>query len=181
MTEHCIVGVFRTLEDAKAAIRGLEQLHISPEKISLVAHSVQRELPNKQPLKPGDDTERTAAKGAGLGGLVGLLLGAPLLMIPGVGPVLLAGPLATGITGAIVGGFLGAMRGWGVHHDHVIDYEQKVKKGFTLVVVNGTPDMLAEAKKMMHSAEAQEVHLHEPDSADAPHIDDRPINAPLPR
>ena len=182
MTEHCAVAIYRTMEEAQTALGVLDEARIPRENVSMVVHSVSRELPDKEAIQPGDDAERSAAKGAGLGGLVGILAGAPLLLIPGIGPVLFAGPLAAGITGAIVGGFLGSMRGWGVHHDHVRDYEEKVKEGHPLIVVNGSPEIVAEARTLMLKTDAMEVHLHETDSNDARHIDDRPghVSARLP-
>jgi hypothetical protein len=121
-------------------------------------------------MSRGDISERTAIGGAALGGLMGFLLASPLLMIPGLGPVLIAGPIAAGMTGAIVGGFLGGMAGWGVHADRIQEYEEKVRAGSALVVVSGEPDDVATAKQILEETEAQEVHLHAT-SADAREID----------
>src|SRR5262245_46874464 len=110
-----VVAVFESLDQAKDAVRALEQAGFPHEQVSLVSRSVKKELPReKDVLEKDDQAAPDARTGATLGGLVGLLLGAPLLTIPGVGLVLLAGPIATAITGAIVGGFLGSMAGWGV-------------------------------------------------------------------
>jgi hypothetical protein len=66
------------------------------------------------------------------------------------------------------------MRGWGVHTDHVAEYERKVQSGRLLVVVNGSPDEVALAKDLLDDTNAEEVNLHVRNSADAPEIDDWP-------
>jgi hypothetical protein len=158
------------MDQARTAIRELEEARIPPNQVSLASYHV----PRDKNLKYGDNTEQNAARGAGVGGLVGLLVGAPLLAIPGIGPVLLAGPLATGMTGAIVGGFLGSMIGWGVHSDHIREYEDLVKQGALLVVVNGDPIQLAAASRILEATDATQVRVHAKESSDSPEVDDRP-------
>ena len=174
MHEQCVVGVYSTFADATATLQALEAANHPADQVSFVAHSVTDEVPREEELQFGDDTGKGVAKGASAGGLLGLLLGAPLLAIPGIGPALLAGPLATGMTGAIVGGFLGAMGGWGVHTDHVRQNEDEVRKGKLLIVASGDPRQVAEAKRILDASHAEEVHLHAATSADAHHVDDRP-------
>ncbi|MEZ6097782.1 MAG: general stress protein [Pirellulaceae bacterium] len=172
MSNHCVVAVYESFDEAKQAVQALEKSDFPSEQVSLVTHSVPEEVLQEEVLQYGDETEKDAVKGAGVGGLLGLLLGTPLLMIPGIGPVLIAGPLAAGLTGAIVGGLLGAMAGWGVHEDHVQQYEQEVKDGKLLVVANGDPRHTAEAQRVLREMNAEDIHLHAPISADAPEVDD---------
>lgn len=166
MYHECVVAVYDSWQPAREAVRALEADAYPEEQISLVTHSVTAEVPREDALQYGDETENTAAKGAGIGGLVGALLGAPLLTIPGIGPLLIAGPLATSITGAIVGGFLGAMGGWGIHEDHVRQYEELVRDGKILVVAHGDPEEIATAKRILDETPAEEVHVHTETSAD---------------
>lgn len=172
MSNHCVVAVYESFDQARESVQALEKSDFPSDQVSLVTHSVSDEVLQEDVLQYGDETEKDAAKGAGVGGLLGLLLGTPLLMIPGVGPVLIAGPLAAGLTGAIVGGFLGAMAGWGVHEDGVQQYEQQVKQGKLLVVANGDPKQTAEAQRVLRETNVEDIHLHAPTSADAPEVDD---------
>jgi hypothetical protein len=169
----CVVAVYADFEEAKAAVRHIESNDIPHRCVSLVRHSVKAEVPDEEELDYGDKSETYAAKGAGAGGLLGLLLGAPIIAIPGIGPVLLAGPIATGMVGAIVGGFLGAMSGWGVARDRISKYEQLVREGKTLIVVHGEPDEVARAKELLQDTEAERVRLYASTSVDDPSIDDR--------
>jgi hypothetical protein len=98
--------------------------------------------------------------------LLGLLLGSPVLAVSGLGAFIIAGPIGLGLAGAIVGGFLGAMSGWGVHEDHIRRYEAKVAQGDRLVIATGDPKMVALAAQTLQQTEPREMHLHAKDSAD---------------
>lgn len=173
MNEHCVVAIYRSLDSAKEALRALDIAGIPRERVSMVTHSVDQQIPAEEALQTGDQAESNAAAAAGVGSAVGLLLGAPLLAIPGIGPVLWAGPIAMSLTGALVGGFLGAMSGWGVHADHIRQYEQEVKDGNMLVVVNSDPQVVARAKNILDETDARSVHLHIPTADESPEVDDR--------
>jgi hypothetical protein len=157
-----VVAVYESLDQAKDAVRALEQAGFPPEQVSLVTRSLRREMPGDEErvVEKDDKAETDARQGAALGGLVGLLLGAPLLMIPGVGAVLLAGPIATALTGAIVGGFLGSMAGWGVPEDAIDEYQQRVREGEVLVIAHGDPLTIARADRLLQATSAREVKLH---------------------
>lgn len=172
MSEQCVVAVYDEFAKASAAVQTLERSDFPSDQVSMATGSLPPEMKVEQALKYGDQTTADSVKGAGIGGLIGMLLGTPLLLIPGVGPLLLAGPAFTAATGAIVGGFLGAMTGWGVHEDHLAGYEQAVRDGKILVVAGGDPEQVAEAKSVLESTEADNVYLHAKDSADSPEIDD---------
>jgi hypothetical protein len=167
MSQDCVVAVYESFAKAKEAVQALENSTFPSEQVSFVTHSVTEELPQEDSLQYGDKTERNAARGAGVGGLIGMLLGTPLVTVGGLGAVLIAGPIATGLAGAIVGGLLGAMTGWGVHADHVHRYEKKVSEGALLVVANGDPQQVAEATKVLQQTDADEIHLHAETSADS--------------
>lgn len=167
MSHECVVAIYESFEKAKDAILALERANVPHDQVSFVTHSVDQEVPDEKAVEYGDETEHHAAAGAGMGGLLGLLLGTPLLTVGGVGAMLIAGPVATGLLGAIVGGFLGAMTGWGVHTDHVRQYEDKVTAGALLVVVNGNPRQVADAEGVLQKTDSLEVHRHAETSADS--------------
>ena len=165
MSRDCVVAVYESFEHAKEAVHALEAAEFPSEGISLVVNDVEAEVPNTKPMQYGDDTPKDVAKGAGTGGALGLLVGATMLAIPGIGPIFIAGPLAVGLTGTVVGGFLGAMTGWGVHEDHVAAYEDRVREGAFLVVASGNPDETADAQRVLRDTDAESVDLHARTSA----------------
>lgn len=167
---HCVVGVFDDFDQTRAAIQALEASDFPAAQVSLATHRLPGDAPPHDLLNSGDETESQAGRGAGVGALVGLLLGTPLLLVPGLGQVLIAGPLLAGLTGGIVGGLLGSMTGWGVHEDHVKRYEALLREGKFLVIAHGDPREIAVAQQVLQDAPAAEIVLHAPDSADAPEI-----------
>lgn len=166
MSQECVVAVYESFAQARDAVQALEKARFPSDQVSFVTHSVENEVPGEDLPQYGDKARRNAAKGAGMGGLLGTLLGTPLVTVTGIGAILIAGPVAMGLTGAIVGGFLGAMSGWGVSAGHVRRYEEKVKEGALLVIVNGAPQDVARAEKILQQSEAEAVHLHARTSAD---------------
>ncbi len=172
----CVVAVFDEVAAAKAAVMARERSGFAERQVSLVTHAVKEDIPLHQEaeLEFGDEGVKNAMKGAGLGGLFGTLIGSPLLLVAGLGAAVIAGPLALAATGAVIGGFLGGMSGWGVHTDHLEEYEERVRAGKVLVIVSGDADNVADAERILTGTEAVEVRTHAETDADSPEIDDRP-------
>jgi uncharacterized membrane protein len=132
-----ITKVYDRYEQARQAVNALEAEGIPPADISLVA--------NKQVSDKHADVDdaSSAAKGAGIGAVVGgtagLLTGLGLLAIPGLGPVVAVGWLATTALGAVAGGatggIVGALVDSGVSEDHAHVYSEAVRRGGTLLSV----------------------------------------------
>jgi hypothetical protein len=105
----------------------------------------------------GDCAKAGAKTGACFGGIFGLLVGAAFLILPGVGPIVVAGPLAAAIVaglegalaGTAIGSLAGALIGWGIPHERALKYETQVKGGKFLVVVHGTDEVVARARELL--------------------------------
>ncbi|WDI41803.1 hypothetical protein [Bremerella sp. P1] len=167
MSRHCTVAVFDDFSAAQEAVHKLDESTFPSDQVSLVANSVHQDLQSTNILQYGDESQKDAAFGAGVGGLLGFFMAAPLLTIPGFGLMLIAGPITAGFTGAIVGGLLGSMLGWGVHEDHVAEYEDEVRQGAFLVVANGDPFDVDFAKQVLDQTNARSVAMHVRESADS--------------
>jgi hypothetical protein len=165
MQQDSVVGVFKSVSDAKQCVARLEDEGWGSH-VSLITRGKESELDATNPLDQGDQMEKSAALGAAAGSALGLLAGTALFIIPGIGPVVFAGAMASGITGGLVGGIVGAMSGWGVKENHVREYERELQAGKTLVLVSGDPLKLAEAKSVMDESAAERVTLHA-ESADS--------------
>ncbi len=116
------------------------------------------------------DTLKAGAKGgAWFGGLFGVLVGARFLWIPGVGPLLVAGPLAAvllggvegAVAGAAFGGLLGGLAGWGVSKKHILKYEEQLKAGNYLVVAHGDGEEIDDARSIMDATETTDLDVHD--------------------
>jgi len=159
-TQETVVAVFRSMGDARAAIESLQREGWNQKDVSLITRGKESELDATGPLDQGDQMEKSALVGAAAGATLGLLAGSALLIVPGIGPVVFAGAMASGITGGLVGGLVGAMSGWGVKENHVREYEQELRDGKTLLVVTGDPRRLAEAQSVLEDTQAERVVLH---------------------
>src|SRR5687767_2018173 len=110
-----IVGLYDNLSDAHETVQDLVDAGIARDDISLIASDANNEY--SPYLESGTEAEEGAVEGAVtggvVGGLAGLLLGLGAFAIPGVGPIIGAGPLAAALTGAAIGaaggGLLGAL------------------------------------------------------------------------
>ncbi len=146
-----VVGLFDSMQDAQGAVQELRSQGFTADDISIVANNSSGEY------GVGDgDGGSEAAEGAGagatggavLGGLGGLLVGLGALAIPGIGPVVAAGTLATtlGTTlagaglGAAAGGLVGALVGAGIPEEDAGVYAEGVRRGGALVTVQAATD-----------------------------------------
>ena len=143
------VGVFQDRARADAAVDELRDLGWNREDISIVAQGREGEERFRGWDDADDDRgagERdvSAGEGAAVGGLTGLLIGAGLMLIPGVGPIFAVGPLAAGLAGAVTGAAAGALTGGiaaglidlGVPEEEARHYERRVGEGAYLVSVH---------------------------------------------
>jgi hypothetical protein len=106
--------------------------------------------------------------GAFWGGFWGLLFGSALFAIPGLGPILVAGPLVAwiiaGLEGTVVVGGVSAVGAGlvsiGIPKDSVLKYEVALKTDKFLLVVHGTPDNVEKAKNIIGGTEHINFTVH---------------------
>ena len=155
--------------EAEIAIRELHKAGFDMKKLSIVAKQHHSE---EHVIGYYNTTYRMkywGKQGAFWGGIWGLLLGAAFFAIPGVGPVLVAGPLVTWIVGAlegaiVVGGVsaLGAgLCSIGIPKDSVLKYETAIKGDKFLVLAHGTADEVTRAQDIIRTTHPSEVASHE--------------------
>jgi len=137
-----VIGVYDNGDDAVRAVEDLKAQGYDRNDISIVAKD--RDEVDAVNAETGTKTEEGLAAGAAtggiLGGATGLLAGVGALAIPGIGPILAAGPIAAMLTGAVVGagtgGLAGALIGMGIPEDEANQYERDVKEGKLLVLLD---------------------------------------------
>ncbi|HZG69898.1 MAG TPA: general stress protein [Chondromyces sp.] len=145
--EKRIVGVYNTQDEAIAAIEDLKRQGYASEDISVLSKNEEQVdyVAEQTDTKAEEGAATGAATGGLLGGLTGVLAGAGALAIPGIGPIVAAGPIAAGLTGAAAGagagGLAGALIGMGIPEDDAETYESYVKEGKILVLVDRNPNL----------------------------------------
>ncbi|GIO86314.1 hypothetical protein J25TS5_32460 [Paenibacillus faecis] len=142
MAKNKIVGVFASERDASEAIMDLRGLGYKPEEISVIGKNKEdiRDIHEETGTKAPEGIAAGAATGGLLGGVAGLLAGLGALAIPGIGPIVAAGPIAATLTGAAVGagtgGLVGGLVGLGIPEEEAEEYDAFVKHGRILVMVD---------------------------------------------
>lgn len=140
---HTIAALFKDSKIAGNAVAELKEKGYT-DNVSVVARDKDSNEANthqvKEDVKEGGITG--AVTGGVLGALFGLLAGTTTLILPGIGPLLAVGPIATSLsalgaaTGAVLGGLAGALIDAGISKDQAQKFEEAVKRGEILVLVN---------------------------------------------
>jgi uncharacterized membrane protein len=137
-----IVGVFYTEHEASRAIEDLKDHGFLTEDISVIARNKRdvEAINDETGSKAPEGMASGAATGGILGGVTGLLAGIGALAIPGIGPIIAAGPIAATLTGVAVGagtgGLVGGLIGLGIPEDEAEAYDNDVDEGRILVMVD---------------------------------------------
>jgi hypothetical protein len=134
-------------------------------QLSIVAKDLQSEIHINGFVTTGEIAGRSAATGAWVGGLFGVLAGTALLFVPGAGPLIVLGPLAGAAVGAaegaLVGGGLGAILGHFVEERHIPKYQELVRAGDYLLVAYGTEQDVQRAEQILNDTVATDVQRHD--------------------
>jgi hypothetical protein len=158
------IGLFDTNHDAEHAMQMLERKGFEAKDISVTVRKTQVDTTASGETMAGEGLQTGTLTGMVAGGLMGFFVGAGLLIIPGIGPVLAVGPLAAGLAsgsalvgaaagaglGAFSGGLIGVLSGLGVPNDHAQVYSEGVRRGGVLVAVHTDELRLNTAATILH-------------------------------
>jgi hypothetical protein len=130
-----------------------------------------RQIGTEKATKAPEGAAAGASSGAVLGGALGLLAGIGALAIPGVGPLIAAGPIVAALAGVgvggAVGGFTGALIGLGIPEYEAKRYGGRMQKGAILLSVHcETSDDVKRAKDLMRGTGAEDISSTGESSAD---------------
>jgi hypothetical protein len=122
------------------------------------------EFSHEKNTKAPEGAVTGAATGGVLGGALGLLVGIGALAIPGVGPLIAAGPLLAALSGAAagatVGGITGGLIGLGIPELEAKRYENRLAEGNILIsVLANTGDQVDRAKEILKKAGAEDISV----------------------
>ncbi len=163
-----VVAIYETHSQAEEAVKELQRSGFDMKKMSIVGKDYHTDEHVVGYYNAGDRMKYWGKQGAFWGGIWGMLFGAAFFAIPGIGPVLVAGPLVAWIIGAlegavVVGGLsaLGAgLYSIGIPKNSVVKYELALKSDKFLLLAHGTADEVAKAKDIMQTTHPVEVAVH---------------------
>lgn len=164
-----IVEIFDTHLQAEEAVKALQGAGVDMKSLSIVAKGSHSEEQVIGYYNADDRIKYWGKVGAFWGAAWGLLFGSALFAVPGMGPILVAGPLVgwiiAALEGAMVGGGVSAIGAGlvsiGIPKDSVIKYEVALKSDKFLLVVHGTQEAVYAARIILDGtdSELQEAHV----------------------
>ena len=175
-----VIGIVETRAQAESIVQELQRIpQISASDISVLLPDAQgtRDFAHEEHTKAPEGAATGAGAGSVLGGTLGLLAGIGALAIPGVGPLIAAGPVLAALSGAAagaaVGGLTGALVGLGIPEVEAKAYEGKIRGGNILIAVH------TESREAKNAAEEilKETGAHDVDAINESSVprDARPV------
>ena len=166
--KNSVVASFESHEGAEAAIRELQKDGFDMKKLSIVGKDFHTEEHVVGYYNTGDRMKSWGKQGAFWGGLWGMLFGSAFFWVPGIGPILVAGPLVAwivaGLEGAALMGGLsalgGALASVGIPKNSIVQYEGELKTGKFLLIVHGTSEEVQRAEDLLTRAHANATRVH---------------------
>ncbi|GGO01478.1 general stress protein [Saccharibacillus kuerlensis] len=163
-----ISATFERQEMAVKAIRDLQDAGYNRDDISVVAKETQEseEIRNETGTKAPEGMTTGALTGGALGGAAGVIASLGALAIPGIGPLLAAGPIAAGLAGATVGagvgGLTGGLIGLGIPEKEAKYYDERVQNGDVLVMVDADEAMRSQIYEIFERNGANNTSYFDP-------------------
>ena len=165
---NAVIAVYDSHSAADEAVKELQKAGFDMKKLSVVGKDYHTEDHVVGYYNAGDRMKHWGKFGAFWGGLWGLLFGAAFFWVPGIGPVLVGGPLVAWIVAALEGAvFVGGLSAigaglysLGIPKDSIVKYESAVKAGNFVVVAHGTADEAAKAKSILSTWKPNSVTEH---------------------
>src|ERR1700742_3872912 len=159
-----VFGIYATVGTAEAAVDHLLARGFSNSAISVLLPDDEstRAFAHEKSTKAPEGTTTGVTTGGVIGGTLGLLAGIGALAIPGVGPLIAAGPIVATLAGVgaggAVGGIVGALVGMGIPEYEAKRYEGAVKDGGTLLSVHcDTAEQVSIAKQALKQAGGKDI------------------------
>jgi uncharacterized membrane protein len=166
---NAVVGIFKTHTEAETSIKELQRAGFDMKKLSIVGKDYHTEEQVVGYYNVSDRMKFWGKQGAYWGGFWGLLFGSAVFIIPGVGPLVMFGPVIGWLVGALegavaVGGvsvLAAALYSIGVPNNSSVEYETALKSDRFLVIAHGSADEVAHAKSILMTAGATQVDIHQ--------------------
>lgn len=156
-----VLGVFHSKDKAEEAIKEIRERGFKDSEISIVVKDEGGGGEDRgAKMSTGQSIAGGTTTGAAIGGVAGLLASAGALAIPGIGPIVAAGPIAAALSGAVTGGIAGGLIDWGIPAERGRFFEGKVKEGKVLAIVKTSDNRADEATEIFKKAGATDVESH---------------------
>jgi hypothetical protein len=164
-----IIAIYTTHTAAESAVKELQQSGFDMKKLSIVGRDYHTDEQVTGYYNAGDRMKYWGGVGAFWGWIWGCFFGSAFFFIPGIGPLLVAGPLVVWIVGAlesavVVGGVsaIGAgLVSLGIPKDSILTYETALKTDKFVLVVHGSMEEIHHAKAILEDTAPESIEHHE--------------------
>ena len=164
-----IVAIYPSHTTAEAAIKALQQSGFDLKKLSIVGRDYHTDEHVIGYYNAGERMKYWGKMGAFWGGMWGMLFGSAFFLIPGLGPLIVAGPLVAWIVGAlegavVVGGLSAVGAGLyslGIPKDSILRYETALKTDKFVLIAHGSLDEITRAKEILHRTKPETLEHHQ--------------------
>ncbi len=155
-----VVGVFDRVDFAEKAAREIKNRGLRTDDISILVKNGDQTESRDETGMVNDNISNGAVTGGIIGGLAGLLIGAGLVAIPGLGIIAAAGPITGLIGGAATGGIIGGLVDMGIPEEESKRYETDIKGGKVVFTMKTDEDKVDDVKGILQSNGAERVNAH---------------------
>jgi len=176
-----VFGIYATRAAAEECVDALRRGGFRSADISALFpdNAGTKDFAFEKNTKAPEGTATGAASGVVVGGVLGWLAGIGMLAIPGIGPLLAAGPIVAALAGAgavgVAGGIVGALVGLGMPEYEALRYEGRVKHGGILMSVHcDDSTWVKRAEEIMRSTGAEDISSSGEAHADFA-VSDKPV------
>jgi uncharacterized membrane protein len=164
-----IVAVYPSHTAAEAAVKELQKSGFDMKKLSIVGRDYHTDEHVIGYYNAGDRMKYWGKMGAFWGGIWGMLFGSAFFLIPGIGPLIVAGPLVAWIVGAlegavVVGGLSAVGAGLyslGIPKDSILRYEKALKTDKFVLIAHGSMDEITRAKEILNGTNPETLEHHQ--------------------
>jgi uncharacterized membrane protein len=165
-----IVAIYPSHTSAETAVKELQHSGFDMKKLSIVGRDYHTDEHVVGYYNAGDRMKYWGKLGAFWGGFWGLLFGSAFFFIPGVGPLMLAGPLVGWLVGALEGAVVvggtsalgAALFSIGIPKDSILQYETALKTDKFVVIAHGSADDVAQAQEILKRTSPEALDQHQP-------------------
>ena len=166
--QDAVVAIYDTHVGAEEAVKKLQGRGIDMRTLSIIGKDTHTDEHAVGYYNTGDRMKHWGKTGAFWGGFWGLLFGSAFFAIPGIGPVLAAGPIVAwivaGLEGAaVVGGMSAIGAGFysiGIPKDSIVQYETAIKTDKFVVMVHGSATEVDKAREVLENTRSLSVTVH---------------------
>ena len=175
-----VFGILRSRQEVEETVSTLRAAGFRSTDISVLLPDNEgtKDLAHEKHTKAPEGATAGGVAGGAIGGILGGLMGVGIIAIPGLGPLLAAGPVIAALTGVgsggVVGGLIGALVGLGIPEFEAKRYEGRIKQGGLLLSVHcDSPDWEKRAREILEQMGAEDIAAAREEAADYA-VSDRP-------